>query len=46
MRVGVEVPRNLNATQKAKLQECAELCDASVNPMSKGFFEKAKDLFR
>jgi molecular chaperone DnaJ len=46
VRVVVEVPRNLNATQKAKLQEFAELCDASVNPLSKGFFEKAKDLFR
>jgi molecular chaperone DnaJ len=46
VRVVVEVPRNLNAAQKAKLQEFAEVCDASVNPMSKGFFEKAKDLFR
>jgi molecular chaperone DnaJ len=46
VRIVVEVPRNLNAGQKAKLQEFAELCDANVNPMSKGFFEKAKDLFR
>ncbi len=46
VRVVVEVPRNLNAAQKAKLQEFAELCDASVNPMSKTFFEKAKGLFR
>lgn len=46
VRVVVEVPRNLNAAQKAKLQEFGELCDASVNPLSKGFFEKAKDLFR
>ena len=46
VRVVVEVPRNLDATQKAKLQEFAELCDANVNPLSKSFFEKAKDLFR
>jgi molecular chaperone DnaJ len=45
VRVVVEVPRNLDAAQKAKLQEFAELCDANVNPLSKGFFEKAKDLF-
>jgi molecular chaperone DnaJ len=46
VRVIVEVPRNLNAAQKAKLQEFAELCDATVNPMSRTFFEKAKSLFK
>jgi molecular chaperone DnaJ len=46
VRVHVEVPAHLNAVQRAKLQEFAELCDASVNPQSKSFFEKAKDLFR
>lgn len=45
-RVVVEVPTRLNATQKAKLQEFAELCDDSVNPISRGFFAKAKDFFR
>ena len=46
VRVLVEVPAHLNAEQKAKLNEFAELCDESVNPISKGFFEKAKNLFR
>jgi molecular chaperone DnaJ len=46
VRVVVEVPTHLNAAQKAKLQEFAELCDSNVNPISKGFFEKAKNFFR
>jgi molecular chaperone DnaJ len=46
VRVAVEVPRNLNQAQKDKLQEFSELCDVNTNPLSKGFFEKAKDLFR
>ena len=46
VRVQVEVPTRLTAEQKAKLQEFAELCDEDVNPISKGFFEKAKNLFR
>jgi molecular chaperone DnaJ len=46
VRVAVEVPTRLNAAQKAKLQEFSELCDSTVNPISKGFFERAKSLFR
>lgn len=46
VRVVVEVPTQLNNAQRAKLQEFAELCDSTVNPMSKSFFEKAKDFFR
>lgn len=46
VRVAVEVPTKLNATQKAKLQEFAELCDENVHPMSQSFFEKAKNIFR
>lgn len=46
VRVSVEVPTQLTTAQKAKLQEFAELCDESVNPISKSFFEKAKNLFR
>ncbi len=46
VRVHVEVPAHLNATQRQKLQEFAELCDSSVNPQTKGFFERAKNLFR
>jgi len=45
VRVSVEVPTHLNHTQKAKLQEFAELCDEKVNPLTKSFFEKAKNLF-
>jgi len=46
VRVIVEVPTHLNAAQKAKLQEFAELCDENVNPISRGFFAKARNLFR
>jgi molecular chaperone DnaJ len=46
VRVQVEVPARLNSGQKAKLQEFAALCDNDVNPISKGFFDKAKNLFR
>jgi molecular chaperone DnaJ len=46
VKVTVEVPTHLNGAQKAKLTEFAGLCDASVNPKSKGFFEKAKSFFR
>ena len=46
VRVSVEVPARLNAAQRAKLEEFAQLCDAGVNPISKGFFERAKSFFR
>jgi molecular chaperone DnaJ len=45
VRVTVEVPSHLNSAQKAKLQEFAELCDERVSPMTRSFFEKAKNLF-
>ena len=44
--VAVEVPTKLNSAQRAKLEEFAASCDENVNPISKGFFEKAKNLFR
>ena len=46
VRINVEVPAHLTGAQKAKLQEFAGLCDENVNPISKGFFDKAKSLFR
>ena len=46
VRASVEVPTHLNGEQRAKLQEFAALCDENVNPMSKTFFAKAKNLFR
>ena len=45
VRVTVEVPTHLNAEQKTKLEEFAALCGTDVNPMAKGFFDKAKKLF-
>jgi molecular chaperone DnaJ len=45
VRINVEVPTHLNHAQKAKLQEFAELCDGTVNPIAQSFFEKAKSLF-
>lgn len=46
VRVAVEVPTHLTSLQKQKLQEFAALCDENCNPISKSFFEKAKNLFR
>ncbi len=46
VRVQIEVPAKLNATQRAKLEEFAKLCDENVHPMGKSFLEKAKNLFR
>jgi DnaJ-class molecular chaperone len=46
VRVNVEVPAHLNAAQRAKLQEFAALCDEKVNPITQGFFEKAKRFFK
>ena len=43
--VNVEVPTRLNTEQKQKLKEFGELCGAEVNPISSGFFEKAKRFF-
>jgi molecular chaperone DnaJ len=45
VRVQVEVPAHLNAAQREKLQEFAQLCDSNVNPVSKRFFERAKKFF-
>jgi molecular chaperone DnaJ len=46
VRINVEVPTHLTGEQKQKLAEFAASCDESVNPISKSFFEKAKNLFR
>lgn len=45
VRITVEVPRHLNQAQRARLQEFANLCDENVNPISQGFFDKAKTFF-
>src|SRR5580765_5328419 len=46
VRIMVEVPTHLSSTQKAKLQEFAELCNGKERPLSQSFFEKAKNLFQ
>jgi molecular chaperone DnaJ len=45
VRVMVEVPTRLNAEQRAKLQEFAELCGDENTPLRKSFFERAKQFF-
>lgn len=44
-RVQVEVPTKLNAEQRAKLEEFAELCGDDNTPLHRGFVEKLKDFF-
>lgn len=46
VKINVEVPTRLSSAQKNKLQEFAAACDEQVNPISAGFFEKAKRWFR
>ncbi len=45
VRVLVEVPTRLNAEQRKKLEEFAELMGEDNSPLHKGFFEKAKEFF-
>jgi len=46
VRITVEVPSQLSQAQKAKLEEFAALCNGKESPLSQGFFEKAKKLFK
>ncbi|HZR77573.1 MAG TPA: molecular chaperone DnaJ [Chthoniobacterales bacterium] len=46
VRAIVEVPTKLNAEQRAKLQEFAELCGEENTPLHKSFFDRAKEFFR
>lgn len=46
VKIVIETPTRLDAAQRAKLEEFAKLCDPSVNPQSKGFFDRAKEFFR
>jgi molecular chaperone DnaJ len=45
VRVVVETPRKLTQKQRDLLEEFARLDGEDVHPMSKGFFEKVKELF-
>jgi molecular chaperone DnaJ len=42
--IKVETPMNLNKQQKELLEEFARISGESTQPMSKGFFEKVKDI--
>lgn len=45
VRVVVETPSHLTARQKELLKEFAAISGEEVNPLSKGFFDKVKELF-
>jgi len=45
VHVIVETPRQLSPKQRALLEEFARLDGENVHPMSKGFFDKVKELF-
>src|SRR5450432_766130 len=45
-RLLVEVPTDLNAEQRQKLEEFAALCGEENSPLHKSFFERAKEFFR
>jgi molecular chaperone DnaJ len=45
VRAIVEVPRKLTARQRELLEEFARISGEEVHPMSKGFFDKVKEMF-
>lgn len=45
VRVIVEVPRKLTARQRELMEEFARDMQKEVNPLSKGFFDKVKEMF-
>jgi molecular chaperone DnaJ len=45
-RMIVEVPTRLNAEQRQKLGEFADLCGEENTPMRRSFFERAKEFFQ
>lgn len=45
VRVAVEVPTKLTAEQRHKLEEFAESCGEQNTPITKSFFERAKEFF-
>ena len=44
--IHVETPTKLNSEQKRIFEELAKFDDTKSNPMSKGFFDKVKNLFQ
>jgi molecular chaperone DnaJ len=45
VRVAVEVPTKLTAAQRHKLEEFADSCGEQNTPLTKSFFERARDFF-
>jgi len=45
-RVNVEVPTKLNAEQRAKLEEFAEVCGDHNTPLHRGFYDRIRNLFK
>jgi molecular chaperone DnaJ len=45
VRVLIETPRKLTAKQRELLEEFARLSGEEVHPISKGFFDKVKEMF-
>lgn len=45
VRVEVEVPTQLNAEQRRKLEEFAELCCENNSPIHKSFYERLREFF-
>jgi molecular chaperone DnaJ len=45
VRVSVETPRKLTSRQRELLEEFARTSGEEVNPLSKGFFDKVKEMF-
>ena len=45
VRVAIETPKKLTAKQRQLLEEFARLSGEDVHPLSKGFFDKVKEIF-
>ena len=45
VRVHIEVPKKLTATQREMLEQFATECGDSDQPVEEGFWEKAKKIF-
>ncbi len=45
VRVIIETPKKLSAKQREVLEEFARISGEEVHPMSKGFFDKVKEMF-
>lgn len=46
LTIHVETPTKLSSQQKDLFEQLSELDESSTNPMSRGFFDKVRDLFQ